>query len=152
MDAKIHENRLYVVAGATGNTGSVVAETLLSHRKRVRVIGRNPNKLQRFVRLGAEPFVAQPTDARSMRRAFADASVAYVMLRPNYIADSDDFPLHQKALIESIVPALARSDASHAVALRSWGADKDRGTGPVLDGTDDIREGEKKYSGGEWLG
>jgi hypothetical protein len=55
--------------------------------------------------------VAQPTDARAMRRAFADTSVAYVMLQPNYIADSDDFPLHQKALIESIVPALARSDA-----------------------------------------
>ena len=59
------KDRLYVVTGATGRTGNVVAETLLAYGKRVRVIGRNPNKLQRFVRLGAEPFVAQPTDARA---------------------------------------------------------------------------------------
>jgi uncharacterized protein YbjT (DUF2867 family) len=126
------KDRLYVVTGATGRTGNVVTETLLAYGKRVRVIGRNPNKLQRFVRLGAEPFVAQPTDARAMRRAFADASVVYVMLRPNYIPDSENFPLHQRDLVESIVPALAYSDASHAVALSSWGADKERGTGPML--------------------
>jgi len=126
------KDRLYVVTGATGRTGNVVAETLLAYGKRVRVIGRNPNKLQRFVRLGADPFIAEPMDARAMRRAFADAAVAYVMLQPNYIADSDDFLAFQKALVESIVPALARSRASHAVALSSWGADKDSGTGPVL--------------------
>jgi len=134
MNAKIHEkDRLYVVTGATERTGSIVAETLLADGKRVRVIGRNPNKLKRFVRLGAEPFVAQPTDARAMRRAFTDAAVDYVMLQPNYILDSDNFLALQKALVESIVSALARSGASHAVARSSWGADKECGKGRVLD-------------------
>jgi len=109
-----------------------VADTLLAHGKRVRVIGRQLERLQRFVQRAAEPFVAVPTDAAAMRRAFADASVAYVMLQPNYIPDSHDFPAFQNALIESIVPALGYSHVSHAVALSSWGADKARGTGPVL--------------------
>jgi uncharacterized protein YbjT (DUF2867 family) len=123
---------LYVVTGATGNTGSAVADSLLAHGKRVRVIGRNLQKLQQFTERGAQPIVAEPTDIDAMRRAFADVSVAYVMLQPTYIPDSHDFPAFQNALIESIVPAIASSNISHVVVLSSWGADKDPGTGPVL--------------------
>jgi uncharacterized protein YbjT (DUF2867 family) len=61
------KDRLDVVTGATGHTGRVVGETLLAHGKRVRVIGRNLERLQRFVQRGAEPFVAEPTDAAAMR-------------------------------------------------------------------------------------
>ena len=47
---------MYVVAGATGNTGRVVAETLLAKDQKVRVLGRNAEKLQSFVEKGAEAF------------------------------------------------------------------------------------------------
>jgi uncharacterized protein YbjT (DUF2867 family) len=40
------KDRLYAVTGATGNTGRVVAQTLLAHGKRVRVIGRHPEALR----------------------------------------------------------------------------------------------------------
>ena len=46
----------YVILGATGNTGSIISDFLLSKGKKVRVIGRDPERLQRFVRKGAAPF------------------------------------------------------------------------------------------------
>jgi uncharacterized protein YbjT (DUF2867 family) len=40
------KDRLDVVTGVTGHTGREVAETLLAHGKRVRVIGRNLERLR----------------------------------------------------------------------------------------------------------
>jgi len=45
---------MYVVIGATGNTGKIVTKTLLSQNKKVRAIGRDAERLNS---LGAEPFV-----------------------------------------------------------------------------------------------
>jgi uncharacterized protein YbjT (DUF2867 family) len=36
---------MYVITGATGNTGSVVAERLLAEGEKVRVVGRDPKRL-----------------------------------------------------------------------------------------------------------
>ena len=38
----------YVVAGATGHVGSVVAQTLMDSGRKVRVIVRDPHKAERF--------------------------------------------------------------------------------------------------------
>jgi uncharacterized protein YbjT (DUF2867 family) len=38
---------MYVVIGATGHTGSVVAEKLLAKREKVRVVGRDERRLER---------------------------------------------------------------------------------------------------------
>jgi uncharacterized protein YbjT (DUF2867 family) len=78
MAVEAREKDHYVVTGATGRTGSVVADSLLVHGKRVLVIGRNLHKLERFVERGAQPFIPAPTEAEAMRHAFADASVAEV--------------------------------------------------------------------------
>ena len=37
---------MYVVTGATGNTGRIIAETLLAKGKKVRAIGRNAETLE----------------------------------------------------------------------------------------------------------
>ena len=55
---------MYVITGATGNTGSVVAEKLLAKGEKVRVIGRDangaPHSEQAWQSLGATtPQVAQ---------------------------------------------------------------------------------------------
>jgi uncharacterized protein YbjT (DUF2867 family) len=50
---------MYVVLGATGNTGSVVAEKLLKAGKKVRVVGRDSKKLAAFGSQGGEAFVAR---------------------------------------------------------------------------------------------
>jgi uncharacterized protein YbjT (DUF2867 family) len=42
---------MYVITGATGNTGSVVAEKLLAKGGEVRVVGRDAKRLERGVSL-----------------------------------------------------------------------------------------------------
>ncbi len=54
---------MYVILGATGNTGSVATETLLAKKQQVRVIGRSKEHLARFTVRGAEAFVADVTDS-----------------------------------------------------------------------------------------
>jgi nucleoside-diphosphate-sugar epimerase len=43
---------MYVILGATGNTGSVVASRLLDKSKKVRVVGRDNKKLAPFCEPG----------------------------------------------------------------------------------------------------
>jgi uncharacterized protein YbjT (DUF2867 family) len=77
---------MYVVTGATGNTGRVVAETLLAKGKRVRVIGRSAQNLQSLVEKGAEAFVGSVADSSATLRAFQGAQAVYVMIPPSYTA------------------------------------------------------------------
>ena len=46
---------MIVVLGATGNTGSVVAQRLLDAGESVRVVSRSRERLQPLVDAGAEP-------------------------------------------------------------------------------------------------
>src|SRR5260370_28954527 len=39
---------MYVILGASGNTGSIIANSLLSKGRKVRVIGRDAGRLQSF--------------------------------------------------------------------------------------------------------
>ena len=50
---------MYVVLGASGNTGHIVANRLLENGKKVRVVGRNAARLQPFVSKGAESLIAE---------------------------------------------------------------------------------------------
>jgi len=52
---------MIVVTGATGSTGQRAAEALLAKGERVRVIGRDANKLAPLAKLGAEPFMTSYT-------------------------------------------------------------------------------------------
>src|SRR5271169_157951 len=72
----------YVILGATGNTGSIIADALLLRRKKVRVVGRDAGRLERFVRQGAEAFTANVSDAAALTKAFRGARAAYLMLPP----------------------------------------------------------------------
>lgn len=121
---------MFVVTGATGNTGSAVANHLLAEGKKVRGIGRSAERLQRLAQKGAEPFVADVTDSQALTRAFQGAEAVYVMIPPDYSAA--DVRAHYLAVTESIAAALERSGVKHAVALSSVGADKAQGTGPVV--------------------
>ena len=75
---------MYVITGATGHTGSIAARTLLSRGKKVRVIGRSAERLQSLASAGAEPFVADVTDAKRLSEAFRGAQAVYAMIPPNH--------------------------------------------------------------------
>ena len=75
---------MYVITGATGNTGSAVAERLLEAGQKVRVVGRDPKRLEKFTEKGAESFIADVTDGGALTNAFAGAKAVYAMIPPKY--------------------------------------------------------------------
>jgi uncharacterized protein YbjT (DUF2867 family) len=120
---------MYVVLGATGNTGSVVAKALLDGSQKVRVVGRSKERLAGFVILGAEAFEANLTDSGALAKAFAGARAVYSILPPDHA--STDYRAQQDQETNSIAGALEAAGVSHVVALSSFGADKPATTGPV---------------------
>ena len=121
---------MYVVLGASGNTGHVVAKNLLARQQKVRVVGRNAAHLQPLAANGAEIFVGDITDAAALSKAFHNAESAYVMIPPN--PTSNDTRGYQERVSDAIVAALKNTGVKNVVALSSFGADKDKGTGPVV--------------------
>jgi uncharacterized protein YbjT (DUF2867 family) len=120
---------MYVVTGATGNTGHVVASHLLDQKKTVRVIGRSKERLQPLADRGAESFVADMTDQAALTKAFSGANAVYAMIPPSMT--SQDFRGDQRRIARAIAAGLEQSGVKHAVVLSSVGADKEAGTGPV---------------------
>src|ERR1700730_3026123 len=115
----------YVILGANGNTGSIIASSLLSKGKKVRVVGRDAGRLQRFVRQGAEAFTADMSDAAALTKAFTGARAAYLMLPP---AKSRE---EQERDSDGIAKAVKESGLRYAVNLSSYGAQGAEGGGPV---------------------
>ena len=82
MTSLVVANGIYVILGASGNTGSIIANDLLLKGKKVRVVGRDAGRLQRFVDKGAEALTADLSDVAALNRAFNGAHAAYLMLPP----------------------------------------------------------------------
>ena len=121
---------MYVVMGASGHTGGVVAEKLLAKGEEVRVVGRDANRLERFSKNGAEVAVGDATDANALTKAFSGADAAYVLIPPNVASDD---PLgYSERVGNAIAAAAEKSVVSHVVLLSSVGADKAEKTGPVV--------------------
>ncbi len=79
---------MYVITGATGNTGKKISETLLANGKQLRVIGRSTERLQSLIDKGAEPFVGSVKDVEFLTKAFTDATAVYAMIPPDYTAEN----------------------------------------------------------------
>jgi uncharacterized protein YbjT (DUF2867 family) len=121
---------MHVVLGASGNTGRVVAQNLLSHQQKVRVVGRDAAHLQSHAAQGAETFIADVTDAAALTKAFQNADSAYVMIPPD--PTGNDPLAYAERAGDAIATALKNAGVKNVVVLSSFGADKSQGTGPVL--------------------
>ena len=121
---------MYAILGASGNTGRVVAKTLLERGQKVRAIGRNATHLQPLATQGAEVFVADVTDAAALTKAFQDADSAYVMIPPN--PASNDPLGYENQVSDAIATAVRSTRVKNIVSLSSIGADRPTGTGPVV--------------------
>jgi uncharacterized protein YbjT (DUF2867 family) len=120
---------MYVILGATGNTGKVAAESLLDRGEKVRVVGRSMGRLEGFTVIGAEAFEANVTDSAALTKAFTGARAVYAMLPPDLA--NEHYRAHQDEETNSIATALEAARVTHVVALSSFGADKPDKTGPV---------------------
>ena len=135
---------MYVVIGATGHTGSVVARKLLAQGKKVRAVGRSTERLSSLVSLGAEPFTADISNKEAMAKVFSGADGAYVMIPPDLT--NPDYAAYQDKVIEAVGSALEQEMPGHVVALSSFGADKPGKTGPIS-GVHRMEERLRRISG-----
>jgi uncharacterized protein YbjT (DUF2867 family) len=135
---------MIVITGATGNTGRPAAEKLLEAGERVRVIGRNAEKLQALAGKGAEPLAGDVLDFGFLARAFSGADVAYLMIPPDMTAK--DPRGEQERVSDSFAAAVKKSGIKRVVVLSSLGADKSERTGPVV-GLHNLEEKIKDIGG-----
>jgi uncharacterized protein YbjT (DUF2867 family) len=120
---------MFVIVGATGNTGSVVTETLLSRKQPVRVIVRSAEKGAGWKAKGAEVAVASLDDVSALTKAFEGARGVYLLVPPNYGAEA--WLEDQRARMDRAAEAVKKSGVHHIVLLSSVGAHISKGTGPI---------------------
>ncbi len=132
---------MFVVVGATGNTGSAVVETLLSKKQPIRVIVRSADKGVAWKAKGADVAVASLDDVSALAQAFAGATGVYLMVPPNYGATA--WLSDQQARMDRAAEAVKKSGVSHIVYLSSVGGQLPNGTGPIRA----VHYGEGKLAG-----
>lgn len=120
---------MFVISGATGNTGSLVAQTLIDQGQPVRVIVRSEEKGVTWKAKGAEVAVAEIMDTEAMAKALEGAHGAYFLLPPDL--NNEDFLGESLKRAESIVEAATAARLPHAVILSSVGAQHADKVGPI---------------------
>lgn len=120
---------MLVVLGATGHTGSVVAETVLARKQPVRVVVRSADNGTSWAAKGAEVAVASLDDQAALTRALHGASGVYLLIPPNYGAAS--WLAEQRQRVDQTAEAVKASGIAHVLLLSSIGAHLPDGTGPI---------------------
>lgn len=121
---------MYIVSGATGNTGSVVAKTLLEKGLPVWVVVRSREKGRSLEKLGAEVAVADLQDADALTEALRGGKVLYLINPPAY--QSEDQFAEAAKVVEAMQVAAGSSALEKIVALSSIGSQLSSGTGNIL--------------------
>ena len=132
---------MFVVLGATGNTGSAVVETLLNQKQSVRIVVRSADKGAGWKAKGADVAVASLDDVPALTKAFEGATGLYLMVPPNYGATA--WLSDQQARMDRAAEAVKKSAVSHVVYLSSIGGQLPSGTGPIRA----VHYGEGKLEG-----
>lgn len=120
---------MFVVLGVTGQTGKVVAETLLARKQPVRVVVRSAEQGAVWRTKGAEVAVASLDDVPAMTRAVQGAAGLYLLVPPNYGASA--WIEEQRNRVDQAAEALKAGGVAHVVFLSSVGAQIQEGTGPI---------------------
>ncbi|HTB75580.1 MAG TPA: NmrA family NAD(P)-binding protein [Polyangiaceae bacterium] len=121
---------MFVVLGASGHTGKVVAQTLLGQKMKVRVVLRDAAKEKTWRDAGADVVVADVDDGTALERAFSGAEGAYLLLPPNFSSNHVRVDNNRRA--RALAGAIETAGVPHVVLLSSVGAQQSEGTGPVL--------------------
>jgi uncharacterized protein YbjT (DUF2867 family) len=121
---------MYVVTGASGNTGGVIAERLLGEKKKVRVIGRSVERLQPLTKRGADAWICDLTNEDNLTKAFDGAQALYAMIPPDLSAKN--YRSEQERISDALAAAIREAGVKHVVTLSSTGAEKSSSTGPVV--------------------
>jgi uncharacterized protein YbjT (DUF2867 family) len=121
---------MFVVAGVSGNTGKVVAESLIAQGKPVRAVVRDAKKGEPWKARGAEVAVSELDDVRALTAALRGADGAYLLLPPRF--ESTHVRADNARRTAVLAEAVEASGVEHVVFLSSIGAQLTEGTGPIL--------------------
>jgi uncharacterized protein YbjT (DUF2867 family) len=121
---------MYVITGATGNIGTELAKILLAEGKRVRVVGRDEDKLKPLAQRGAEVCMGSLQDEAFLAQIFQGAKAVYVMIPPNNQAEN--LRAYQNRVGHVIFTVLKSARVKYIVNLSSLGAHRPDKTGPIL--------------------
>jgi uncharacterized protein YbjT (DUF2867 family) len=121
---------MITITGATGNTGSKIANLLLDDGQKIRVIGRSDDKLKKFRERGAETAIGDQSDVAFLTKAFMGSDAVYLMVPPKL--DTTDVREYYNKIGGVAISALNDSRVKKVVFLSSMGAELESGTGPVL--------------------
>ena len=123
---------IFVVAGATGHVGSVVARELLAKgAPGSRCRTQREEKGKELASLGAELLVGELSDVKFITGALRGADGAF-LLQPPPAQDIADVRAFQDSVVHAEAGAVAESGIRHVVQLSSWGAEASAGTGPIV--------------------
>ena len=118
------------IFGASGNTGGAAAAFLLKSGKKIRVVGRQREKLAPLAKAGAQSCVGDIENASFVREALSGAEAAYLLVPPNMT--TNDFPAYQNRVIDALTGGIEAAGVRHVVLLSSLGAHHTQGTGPIV--------------------
>lgn len=111
---------MFVVMGANGHVGSVVAQTLLARGQPVTVVTHDPDHAARWHGTGAQVAIADVRDAASLREAFALGRRAFLLNPPADVATDTDAV--ERASVANILAALEGAGLEKIVAESTAGA------------------------------
>ena len=121
---------MYVITGATGNTGKIIASKLLEAGKKVRIISRNAEKAKELTNKGAELFIGDTSNVELLKKAFNGATAVYAMIPIDW--QTVNYTEHQLKHANAIAEAVRECKVKYIVSLSSQGAHLDSGSGVVL--------------------
>lgn len=119
-----------VVFGATGQTGSAVADALLEKNQLVRVVLRSDKTAAAWRARGADVTFADLSDLEAMTHAMRNADAVYAMNPPAYNV-ADMFAV-ARGIGERYVAAIKNSGVQKVVLLSSIGSQCASGTGNIF--------------------
>ncbi|MEP6886865.1 MAG: NmrA family NAD(P)-binding protein [Nitrospirales bacterium] len=120
---------MFAVAGVTGQTGAVVATTLLERKQPVRVIVRTSEKGDAWKAKGAQVAVASLEDAQALANVLKGVRGAYLLVPPDYKATQ--YLEDRKRVVDAMASAVESSGLRHVVLLSSIGGYLTAETGPI---------------------
>jgi uncharacterized protein YbjT (DUF2867 family) len=120
---------MFVITGASGNTGKIAATKLLKAGHKVRALVRSAAKAKDLAALGAEVVEVELGDSAGLERALSGATGLYLLSPPDLASNS--FLAERAKLLESVVASIAAAKVPHVVLLSSIGAHQPSGTGII---------------------
>ena len=122
---------MIVITAATGRIGSKTAAILLAEGKKIKLITREPQKLENLQKQGALVVAGDMMDADFLTDAFKDAEAVLVIVPPS--SNAPDIAEFQRIAGEAQVEAIINAGVKNVVFISSLGIEAS-GNGSLVNG------------------